>query len=146
MYKKRFQIQKFTLVLQGAVIGDGNTFLSWIKYSGNLQNLEIGDNNIFSNNVTLILKDKIIIGHNNHFSSNVIISTSKLSKDHKEHICYPIRIGNNNWFASNSLISISKSELCIGNGITLGAYSVLFESPTIVGTYLGIPAILQGSQ
>ncbi len=144
-WERRYQLQKFWFRLLGAEVGEGNTFNDWIKIAGQVQNLKIGDNNVFNQNLVFNLDSNITIGDRNHFSVGVVLITTKLNDLLNSHVKHPIVIGDDNWFAACSVIAISHGELVVSDGIVLGAQSLLCKSTSLPGLYAGVPATFRRS-
>lgn len=134
LWKKRYQIQKFTLRIQGARIGEKNTFNAWLKVTVP-DNFVLGNNNVFNEYVVVNSKGKVTIGDNNHFSTGVLLVTTRLNEDLTSHLSYELKINNNNWFAANSIVSCSKQNLEIGSNIVIAANSFISVSILEQGTY-----------
>lgn len=140
LWLRRYQIQKYKLKFLGARIGKNNTFNDWITVVGNYSNLTIGDQNIFNQHIVLNVSSEIFIGNRNHFSAGVKIITTKLNENLTRHFSFPVQIGDNNWFATDSLIAVSRNKILVPGGIILGAKSLLNDSASIPGLYVGVPA------
>lgn len=135
-YKRIYQIQKYTLRAQGAIVGKNNTFNGWLQVK-NPSNLVIGDRNVFNEFVYINCKGKVTIGSDCHFSVNAKLITTKLSKDLKSHISKEIQIGNNVWLAANAMVAVSKTDIKISDFIIVGANTYISRSLKKNGLYFG---------
>jgi len=140
LWKRRYQLQKYLLRFLGAHIGEKNTFNSWLRIDGKLNNLVIGSFNVFNPGVYINCKSKVVIGDRNHFSVDSKLITSSLNLNDNSHYAYPIIIGDNNWFAASSIVCPKSATVEVANGITVGAFSLLNSHAHLPGSYLGIPA------
>lgn len=108
--------------------------------------LEIGNNNFFNTNTTVMCLDEITIGSNNLFAQNVVIVDHNHNYDSMElPICRqgyrlnPVFIGSDCWICANVVIC---PGAVIGDHIVIAANSVVRGRLTEPGLYAGAPAKL----
>lgn len=109
-------------------------------------NIKLGFNNFFNSNCKLVSVEEIIIGDNNLFGPNVVIV------DHKHNYCdinqlickqgfsmAPVRIGSNVWICANVVIT---QGVTIADHVVVAANSVVSRDLIEKGLYAGNPAVL----
>ena len=83
---------------------------------------EIGENTHFNNNVTLIVRDRVVIGNDTIVSQNVIIRDSDVHSICGQTNHAPIIIGNHVWIGTNAIIL---KGVTIGDGAVIAAGAVV---------------------
>ena len=108
--------------------------------------IKLGHNNFFNANVRVTALENISIGDNNLFAPNVVIVDHNHEyKNVDELICKQgfskraIQIGSNNWICANVVITEGTT---IGNHVVVAANSVVKGNLDKPGVYAGNPAVL----
>jgi acetyltransferase-like isoleucine patch superfamily enzyme len=124
-------------------IGKNNRFFKNI-FLNNPENIEIGDNNFIGNNVILSAYSKIIIGNNCAIAAHCKIISGNHGYDDpvslindQPIVSKPIIIGSNVWMGYDVIILAGVS---IGNGVVIGAGSVVTKSIPDYAVAVGNPA------
>lgn len=84
--------------------------------------VEIGDRAHFNNNVTLIVRDRVVIGSDTIVSQNVVIRDSDVHSICGSINHAPIIIGNHVWIGTNAIIL---KGVTIGDGAVIAAGAVV---------------------
>lgn len=101
-----------------------NNFFNTNCRIATLENIEIGDNNLFGQNVT-------IVDHDHRFDKNDELICKQ------GFVCEPINIGSNVWIGANTTIC---KGVTIADKVIIGANSVVTKDCTQSGIYVGCPA------
>ncbi|MBY0145121.1 acyltransferase [Neobacillus niacini] len=125
-------------------IGIKTWFSDFCSFEANGGNIRLGYNNFFNTNCRVIAMNDISIGDNNLFGPNVVIV------DHKHEYSNPndlickqgmssasVKIGSDIWVCANVVIT---KGVTIGNRIVVAANSVVSNDLLEPGVYAGSPA------
>nr|WP_106784356.1 acyltransferase [Lysinibacillus timonensis] len=123
---------------------------SWLSefcfFEANAGKIKLGHNNFFNSNCRLVSMNEIVIGDNNLFGPNVVIVDHKHNyEDPNTLICNqgittsPIKIGSDNWICSNVVIT---DGVTIADHIVVASNSVVNKDLVKPGVYAGTPAKL----
>ena len=121
-------------------LGNGEILL---QPRGDKAEIIIGDNNTFSNNVTVIATARITIGHGCQIGDQVAIYDSDFhavdpaQRTQSRGTSEPVAIGNNVWLGSRALIL---KGVTIGDNSVVGAMSVVTKPVPANCVVAGIPA------
>lgn len=123
------------------------TWLSDLCYlEANGGSIKLGHNNFFNGNVRIIALEEICIGDNNLFAPNVVIvDHGHEYRNMDELICKQgfsksaVQIGSDNWICANVVITEGAT---IGNHVIVAANSVVRGTLDKAGVYAGNPAVL----
>ncbi|MCP1450453.1 acyltransferase [Priestia megaterium] len=125
-------------------MGTKTWFSDFCSIEVNGGKLKLGYNNFFNTNCKLVSMNNIEIGDNNLFGPNIVIVDHKHNyNDANKLICKqgmssaPVKIESNVWICANVVIT---QGVTIGNHIIVAANSVVSKDLLEPGVYAGSPA------
>lgn len=136
-----FGVKRKLLNSIGVKIGEDTKIVGPINI-GRALNVEIGSNNWIGTNLTIHGNGKVVIGNNNDFAPDITILTGTHEIDNSERragkgVNLEYAIGSGNWIGAKATLV---NGCTIGNGVVIGACSLVTKSCEDNSLYLGLPA------